>query len=99
RERNVTGVQTCALPTSGHGGTMSAVLRRSRKAPAKDGPAARRDIPPGMRPPPLEPMRNPGLSRARLLDMHRFLRLNRVLEDKLRSEEHTSELQSRFDLV
>ena len=62
---------------------MSAVLRRSRKAPAKDGPAARRDIPPGMRPPPLEPMRNPGLSRARLLDMHRFLRLNRVLEDKL----------------
>ena len=62
---------------------MSTLLRRSRKPPAKGGPGARRDIPPGMRPPPLEPLRNPGLPPARLLEVHRFLRLNRVLEDKL----------------
>src|SRR3989442_784542 len=62
---------------------MSTALRRSRKSPAKGGPAARGDIPPGMRPPPLGPMRNPGLSPARLLEVHRFLRLNRMLEEKL----------------
>src|SRR6266699_3143314 len=62
---------------------MSTLLRRSRKSPDKGRPAARRDIPPGMRPPPLEPLRNPGLPPARLLEVHRFLRLNRMLEDKL----------------
>ncbi|HYV84702.1 MAG TPA: thiamine pyrophosphate-dependent dehydrogenase E1 component subunit alpha [Patescibacteria group bacterium] len=34
-------------------------------------------------PGPLEPMRNPGLSGAQLLALHRFMRLNRMLEDKL----------------
>src|SRR6266568_4698496 len=62
---------------------MSTLLRRSRKSPDKGRPAARRDIPPGMRPPPLEPLRNPGLPPARLLEVHRFLRLNRMLEDRL----------------
>src|SRR5437879_2411560 len=62
---------------------MSTVPRRSRKSPARGGPVTRRDIPPGMRPPPHQPMRNPALSRARLLEVHRFLRMNRVLEDKL----------------
>ena len=28
-------------------------------------------------------MRNPGLSRDQLLELHRFMRLNRMLEDKL----------------
>ncbi len=36
-----------------------------------------------MLPGPLRPMRNPGLSRRRLLDLHRFMKLNRMLEDKL----------------
>jgi len=43
---------------------MSTALRRNRKPPAKAGPAAGRDIPPGLCPPPLVPMRNPGLSIA-----------------------------------
>jgi TPP-dependent pyruvate/acetoin dehydrogenase alpha subunit len=36
-------------------------------------------------PGPLVPMKNPGLTTSRLLEIHRFLRLNRVLEDKLRA--------------
>src|SRR5262245_28922130 len=34
-------------------------------------------------PGPLRPMVNPELDRARLLDLHRFMRLNRMLEDKM----------------
>ena len=34
-------------------------------------------------PDPLRPLRNPGLSRERLLGMHRLLRLNRMVEDRL----------------
>jgi len=45
----------------------------------KKGATLDRSFPPG----PLAPMRNPGLTRSRLLEMHRFLRLNRILEDKL----------------
>src|SRR3989442_6209850 len=62
---------------------MSTELRRSRNSPAKGDPGARRGLPLGMWPQPLEPMKNPGLSRARLLEMHRLLRLNRMLEDRL----------------
>jgi pyruvate dehydrogenase E1 component alpha subunit/2-oxoisovalerate dehydrogenase E1 component alpha subunit len=36
-----------------------------------------------MMPPPLQPMKNPGLSREQLLELHRFLILNRLVEDKL----------------
>ena len=34
-------------------------------------------------PPPLVPLRNPGLPRESLLEMHRLLRLNRLVEEKL----------------
>jgi pyruvate dehydrogenase E1 component alpha subunit/2-oxoisovalerate dehydrogenase E1 component alpha subunit len=34
-------------------------------------------------PGPEAPMRNPGLARERLLELHRFLRLNRMIEEKL----------------
>jgi TPP-dependent pyruvate/acetoin dehydrogenase alpha subunit len=34
-------------------------------------------------PGPETPMRNPGLARERLLELHRFLRLNRMIEEKL----------------
>jgi TPP-dependent pyruvate/acetoin dehydrogenase alpha subunit len=36
-----------------------------------------------MLPPPDRPLQNPGLGRAQLLEIHRFMRLNRMLEDKL----------------
>jgi len=60
---------------------MSTVLKKNRK------PAPRRrvapDVPPALWPAPPAPMRNPGLSKSQLLEVHRFLRLNRMLEDKL----------------
>jgi len=37
----------------------------------------------GLMPPPLRPMLNPGLSRVQLMELHRYLLLNRMLEDKL----------------
>lgn len=37
----------------------------------------------GLMPAPPQPMRNPGLSPGQLLELHRYLRLNRMLEDKL----------------
>jgi pyruvate dehydrogenase E1 component alpha subunit/2-oxoisovalerate dehydrogenase E1 component alpha subunit len=40
-------------------------------------------IPTGLMPGPLRPMVDPGLGRERLIALHRFLRLNRMLEDKL----------------
>ena len=60
---------------------MSAVLRKGRKrsAAAGHGPG----VPPGPGPPPMVPMRNAGLARARLLELHSFMRLNRMLEDRL----------------
>ena len=60
---------------------MSAVLRKGRKRPAAAGRGP--GVPPGLGPPPIVPMRNPGLARARLLELHSFMRLNRMLEDKL----------------
>jgi TPP-dependent pyruvate/acetoin dehydrogenase alpha subunit len=60
---------------------MSTVLKRNRKAPA--GKERRSSPPPGFPPPAAETMRNPGLSRGQLLEMHRYLRLNRMVEEKL----------------
>ncbi len=62
---------------------MSAVLKRSRKP--RSEPASQAEVPPGLWPPPLKPTRETELSRAKLLEIHRFLRLNRVLEEKLRA--------------
>jgi TPP-dependent pyruvate/acetoin dehydrogenase alpha subunit len=60
---------------------MSTVLRRSRKTPAARGERA---LPPrGLWPDPPRPIRNPGLSRQRLREIHRFLCLNRLMEDRL----------------
>ncbi len=60
---------------------MSAGVRKGRKRRASTtrGPA----VPPGLGPPKIAPMSNPGLSRARLLELHSFMRLNRMLEGKL----------------
>src|SRR5262245_2276247 len=60
---------------------MSTVLKRHRKAPARK--ERRSSPPPGFPPPAAEPMRNPGLSRDQLMEMHRHLRLNRMVEEKL----------------
>jgi len=60
---------------------MSTVLRRSRKTPASRG---EREPPPrGLLPDPPRPMQNPGLSRQQLREIHRFLCLNRLVEDRL----------------
>ena len=60
---------------------MSPVLRRSRKTPA---PRAEKTPPaPGLWPDPSRPMQNPGLSRPQLLEIHRFVCLNRLVEDRL----------------
>ena len=60
---------------------MSTVLRRSRKTPA---PRTERTPPgPGLWPDPPRPMQNPGLSRPQLLEIHRFVCLNRLVEDRL----------------
>ena len=60
---------------------MSTVLRRSRKTPASRG---EREPPPrGLFPDPPRPMQNPGLSRQQLREIHRFLCLNRLVEDRL----------------
>ena len=60
-----------------------AVPRRAGDAhaprPRRAGAAAPRSLWPG----PLARLKNPGLSRERLLTLHRFLRLNRMLEDKM----------------
>src|SRR5438067_5029575 len=84
RDRNVTGVQTCALPIF-QGERITAV-----------GPAASVAIPPGAK--------VIDLSRASvlpgLIDGHVHLTdATGGLQRQMRSEEHTSELQSRFDLV
>ena len=55
---------------------MPSATRRKKKA-------ARSPIPGGMMPLPDRPLVDPGLSRAQLLEIHRFMRLNRMLEDKL----------------
>jgi TPP-dependent pyruvate/acetoin dehydrogenase alpha subunit len=60
---------------------MSTVLKKNRKAPA--GKEGRPGLPPGLRPQAAQPMRNPGLSKQHLLEVHRFLRLNRMAEEKL----------------
>src|SRR5213593_3895692 len=60
---------------------MSTGLKGNRKPRSNAG--ARRAVPSGLWRRPLQPMRNPGLSRAQLLEIHGFLRLNRTLEEKL----------------
>jgi TPP-dependent pyruvate/acetoin dehydrogenase alpha subunit len=60
---------------------MSTVLKKRRKSTEIKAEAGRPRPPLWPRPP--RPMRNPGLSRAQLLELHRFLRLNRMLEEKL----------------
>ncbi len=54
-------------------------VRRRRAAAARGSEGA----PPIPFPAPAAAMRNPGLPRERLLEMHRFLRLNRMVEEKL----------------
>jgi len=56
------------------------VARATTKPTAGRGGAA---IPAGMMPGPAAPLVNPGLTRAQLLEIHRYLRLNRMLEDKM----------------
>ncbi|HYV17622.1 MAG TPA: thiamine pyrophosphate-dependent dehydrogenase E1 component subunit alpha [Verrucomicrobiae bacterium] len=68
--------------------TSRLVPAATTKKPAASGrvrrPGAKgAGIPKGMMPPPDRPLVNPGLSRAQLLEIHRFMRLNRMLEDKL----------------
>jgi pyruvate dehydrogenase E1 component alpha subunit/2-oxoisovalerate dehydrogenase E1 component alpha subunit len=57
-----------------------AAPRRGAGATRAHGAAA---FPAGLEPPPDRPLHNPGLSTAQLLEIHRFMRLNRMLEDKL----------------
>ena len=54
--------------------------RNRRGGPGRSPTAA---LPAALLPGPLRPMQNPGLPRERLLAMHRFLRLNRMVEEKL----------------
>jgi pyruvate dehydrogenase E1 component alpha subunit/2-oxoisovalerate dehydrogenase E1 component alpha subunit len=56
---------------------------RGRAAPARRGTAVAAAPPPAFLPGPLRPMENPGLGRAELLALHRHLRLNRMVEEKL----------------
>jgi pyruvate dehydrogenase E1 component alpha subunit/2-oxoisovalerate dehydrogenase E1 component alpha subunit len=60
-----------------------ALPRRGTRPVSGPARAAGPAIPPWLRPGPLAPLVNPGLSREQLLSLHRFLRLNRMLEDKL----------------
>lgn len=65
---------------------MPPATKRKPKSKRQVRPAPRRRsaaFPAGLQPPPDRPLVNPGLSRAQLLEIHRFLRLNRMLEDKL----------------
>jgi TPP-dependent pyruvate/acetoin dehydrogenase alpha subunit len=60
---------------------MTTVLKKRRKSHAA---GAAPGLPlPALWPRPPRPLRNPGLSKAQLLELHRFLRLNRMVEDKL----------------
>src|SRR5207249_8055725 len=92
RDRNVTGVQTCALPifslAKKHGDAGALVLPQySAFELDRAGDGARRG--PGPRPV------APGLGFRDARDSGRRAPGN----FQIRSEEHTSELQSRFDLV
>src|SRR5207249_6501118 len=82
RDRNVTGVQTCALPISRRDRVPAAERRGGRGA----GPRLLRGL--GRRAP--RPTGRPPPGRRALRPSPRR---------RLRSEEHTAELQSRFDLV
>src|SRR5699024_11864078 len=86
RGRNVTGVQTCARPILGRN------ERRSSAACIAVGPEL---LDAGIR------FRKPVAVRDRLLGLERQGNAGAwiFLEIIERSEEHTSELQSRFDLV
>ena len=63
---------------------------KQRRTPARKSGAVKKRatsasaaVSPRLMPGPLQPMRNPGLSRDQLLELHRFLILNRLVEDKL----------------
>src|SRR2546425_1282657 len=74
--------------SAGNGRTKG---RAGASTPTSAAPPRGRPAPPGARaagepaspPPPLVPLRNPGLPRESLLEMHRLLRLNRLVEEKL----------------
>src|SRR5207249_8569936 len=89
RDRNVTGVQTCALPIS----TMSISSLGLSCSASAFGPCCRKPV----------AVRFANRSASELLGSKspaicsRTKRLNGL--SSFRSEEHTSELQSRFDLV
>jgi TPP-dependent pyruvate/acetoin dehydrogenase alpha subunit len=60
---------------------MSTVLKKSTRPTSVR--SARPTAAPGLRPPPGKPLRNPGLTTERLLEIHRLLWLNRMVEDRL----------------
>src|SRR5699024_11516574 len=84
RDRNVTGVQTCALPISNADGRrLLSAVQRARHPAADSGCAAQ-------------------VRRGKCRKPAQWQRqAHRRERQRLyaRSEEHTSELQSRFDLV
>src|SRR5437868_10581980 len=86
RDRNVTGVQTCALPIS------VATLPWSAKIP---GPGRKPETAAGTAPRPAQARRTTRPAR----EADRSGRETARPALRSRSEEHTSELQSRFDLV
>jgi TPP-dependent pyruvate/acetoin dehydrogenase alpha subunit len=62
---------------------MGRSRRPEREGRGRDAVVVADGLAPSMLPPPLQPLRNPGLPPERLLRLHRLLRLNRMLEDRL----------------
>src|SRR5207249_8148293 len=98
RDRNVTGVQTCALPIFEKGDWEAA----ANLVGARPGRPSQRPSPDA------KELKNPGWGGHLLLGtpeqiVDELIKLSDVGLDGIvlswRSEEHTSELQSRFDLV
>src|SRR5207249_8746325 len=95
RDRNVTGVQTCALPIF----WLAFVFER--QCSLYSGAGIRRPVQ-GLIPPPQVHTAGDPSDRNHIdaaLGIHAVARLNTLYNESQRSEEHTSELQSRFDLV
>src|SRR5207249_7730400 len=106
RDRNVTGVQTCALPISDRddgfdiGDLSSLSQNRHRGLPRTARHIYESHVRDGDRVVPLAP--NAGFLLYWLSGCNVFAGSKAETKDyryKNRSEEHTSELQSRFDLV
>src|SRR5699024_11397193 len=100
RDRNVTGVQTCALPIFGHA-VLAALAEMSAPATAmtlieaveSSAPLVRWEA---------RPYDSPTQFSHTFGEVElevRALPSLAELEEQWRSEEHTSELQSRFDIV